>query len=389
MAHRRAILCATASVSAVASLPLSFVGFRWLLIRYDEWRIGHRLVWIIREETNAALLAVITAVVVFFVVVSAMKRLDNWRESDDVPSLSRFGLFALVGFSASSLIALGSYSLGLWLGRNSDNLEGLIHASIPFALIVGVAAVVQPRRKVEQRGTPIIAVLVGVVLGFAYTFIVARYALVIPAFIVLMLSCWVPGGISAMAVAARTKQPSVVVGVTGLCLAAIFLTEPTFNLVTHNRQLTVALITPSEVSTVQLEAQPETLGFNGDDEIQAAKRDVLERVRNSGHTEAFRVLSITRAGKGRKSLAVIIIRAPIAKEVVLPEPDGSTVVYTQQSDTWEKNPTNAPVLHRGVTMRPCGTADGTLGCFEIPDAQGVSLGGRIAVKSTVEPSSHS
>jgi hypothetical protein len=61
----------------------------------------------------------------------------------------------------------------------------------------------------------------------------------------------------------------------------------------------------------------EALGFNNGDEIEAAKRDVLERVRNFGHTEKFRVLSITGTGKGRKSLAVIIVRAPIAKEVVL------------------------------------------------------------------------
>lgn len=179
-----------------------------MLIRYHEWRIGHSLVWIIREETNAALLAVITAVVVFFVVVSAFRRSDYWRESEDVPSLSRFGLSALVGFSASSLIALGSYSLGLWLGRNRDNLEGLIYASLPFALVVGVAAVMQPRRNAEQRGTAIVAVLVGAVLGFVYTFIFARYALVIRAFIVLMLSCWVPGGISAMVVGARSNGRS-------------------------------------------------------------------------------------------------------------------------------------------------------------------------------------
>lgn len=301
--------------------------------------------------------------------------------------LSRFGLPALVGFSVSSLIALASYSLGLWLGRNSYNLKWIIYASIPFGVLVGLAAVVQPKRDPEQRGAPIISVLVGAVLGLAYTFIVVRYALVgLPAFIVLMLSCWVPGGVSAMVVAGRAKQLSVLIGVTVLCLVAVALPEPIFNLFTHNQQLTVAFITPSDTSTAQLEAQPETLGFNSDDEMQAAKSEVLERVRNFGHTESFRVLSITRAGKGRKSLAVIIVRARIAKEVVLPVPDGSTVVYTQESDSWDKNPANAPVLHRGITMRPRHITDGSLGTFEIPDAQGVSLMGSIAVKSAAEPS---
>jgi len=72
MTHK-AILYSAASVSAAVTLPFSFFGFRWLLIRFHEWRIGHPLVWIIREELNAALLALVLAVVVFFVVASALK----------------------------------------------------------------------------------------------------------------------------------------------------------------------------------------------------------------------------------------------------------------------------------------------------------------------------
>ena len=74
MARHRTILYGAASVLAVMSLPPSFFGFRWLLIRYHEQRIGHPLIWIIEEETKAALLALIIAVAVFFVTVSVLKR---------------------------------------------------------------------------------------------------------------------------------------------------------------------------------------------------------------------------------------------------------------------------------------------------------------------------
>jgi hypothetical protein len=297
--------------------------------------------------------------------------------------LSRFGLPALVGFSVSSLIALSSYSLGLWLGRNSYNLRWIIYASIPFALLVGIAAVVQPKHEPGRKRTLIVAVLLGAFLAFVYTVILGLHGLATTAFIVLMLSCWVPGGVSAMAVAARAKQLPVVAGVTVLCVAAIVLTEPVFNLVTRNQRLTVAIATPS---TMQLEALPEDVGFHGDDETRAAKNEVLERIRSLDHTETFRVLSITREGKGRESLAVIIIRAPVTKEVQLPVPDRSTVVYTQRSDGgWEKTPANAPVLHRAVTIRPpVDAGDRSLGYFAIPDAQGISLTGRIAEKAASE-----
>lgn len=292
--------------------------------------------------------------------------------------LSRFGLAAVVGFLVSSLIALASYSLGLWLGRNSYNLRWIIYGSIPFALLLGLAAVVRTTRKAEHQGSTIVVALIGAALGFLYAFKAAGYAFADPAFLVLMLSCWVPGGISAMLAAVpRAKQRWAVIGTAILCLAAIVLTEPIFNAVTHNQQLIVAFIAPSDVSTAHMSAWPESLAFDNDDEIQAAKSEVLERIRALGYTETFRVLSITREGKGRKSLAIVVVRAPVTKEVVLPVPDSSTVVYIQQSDNWEKNPAQTPVLRRGITMT-------SLGNFEIPDAQGASLVGRIVAKTPAE-----
>jgi hypothetical protein len=299
--------------------------------------------------------------------------------------LSRFGLAALVSFLVSSLISLASYSLGLWLGRNSDNLLSIIYGSVPFALVVGVAAIALPRRKEDQLGRPILAVLVGAALGILYTLIIARFWLVIPAFVILMLSCWVSSGISALAVVVIRKRLSAVIGIAILCVAVILLTEPIFNAFTHNQQMTVALITPLEVSTAGLGANPETLGFVNGDEIQAAKNEVLERLRSLGYTETFRVLSITRWGKGSKSLAILVVRTPITKEAVLRVPDKSTVVYTQRADNWEKKPAEVSVLHRGITMEPPTSTDESLGYFEIPDAQGVSLMGRIIAKVSVEP----
>jgi hypothetical protein len=188
-----------------------------------------------------------------------------------------------------------------------------------------------------------------------------------------------------MVATASGKHLSAILGIAILCLAAIVLTEPIFNAFAHNQQLTVALIAPPEMSTAQLEANPKTLGFDSGDEIQTAKNEVLERVRALGYTEVFHVLSITRWGKGRKSLAILVVRGPITKEVVLLVPDKSTVVYIQQSENWEKKPTEAPVLHRGITMEPPSATDESLGYFEIPDAQGVSLIGRIIAKAQVEP----
>jgi hypothetical protein len=229
--------------------------------------------------------------------------------------LSRFGVAALVALLTSVLIASASYFLGLWLGINGSNLRWIILASIPFALLLGVAAIARPGRKGEQLGSAIDAVLVGTGLGFFYSFFAARHAPGTVALFVLMLSCWVPSGISAMVATALSKRHGALIAAAALCVVAVVLPEPIFNAVTHNQRLTVAFIAPSELSTARLEAYPEAIGFESDDEIRTAKSDVLEHMRALGYGEPFRVLSITRAGKGSKSLATIVVRAPCTTKV--------------------------------------------------------------------------
>jgi hypothetical protein len=295
--------------------------------------------------------------------------------------LWRFVIAALVGFLVSSLIALSSYSLGLWLGRNSDNLLRIIYYSGPLAVLLGVAAVAQAIRSTGRKCSLLFAVMAGTALGFGYAYFVAKFLFAVPEFFfVLMLSCWVPSAISAMLVAAGDKRLSVMAGIAVLCLSAIFSTEPTFNAFTQNQLLTVAFVTPSDASTTQLAAYPETLGFHTIAEIQTAQNEVFESLRALGYSENFRVLSLSRQGKGKHSLAILVLRSPIIKEVVLPEPDGSTVVYFQQSENWERKPSEVPTLRRGIELTPRGSAGNGEALFAIPDASGISLMGNITGK---------
>jgi len=293
--------------------------------------------------------------------------------------VSRFGIAALVSLVGSSLIAMAGYSLGLWMG-----FPLMVYLSVPFAVLLGVSAVIVPLRKVDQKGRLTLAVLVGTVLGILYAYLMVRLIRDWPAFIVLGFLCWIPSGISAMAAANSRKHLLTAIGIVVLCLSTVVLMEPIFNAAAHNEQLTVALITPSEISAAQMEAQPETLGFKSDEEIQTAKYEVLEFMRTQGYRESFRVMSITRRGKGRKSLAILVVRTPITKQVVLPVPDSAKLVYVQQPQNWERVPAQIPVLHRGITIMPTDHIDGSVGFFEIPDARGISLMGRISQRTSTE-----
>jgi hypothetical protein len=103
--------------------------------------------------------------------------------------LSRFLIAALVGFSVSCLIALASYSLGLWPGRDSSLLRFIVYYSCPFAVLLGVAAAAQPRRPTVQKSTLLVAIVVGTFLGAASTYYVFRFSFPIHRWALLMLSC--------------------------------------------------------------------------------------------------------------------------------------------------------------------------------------------------------
>lgn len=299
-------------------------------------------------------------------------------------TLARIATAALVTFLTSAFIGVASYWLDPTLPRNSDNLRLIIRLSVPFALLLGVAAGTLPRRWVGLKRSPIAAVAIGAILAFSYTCIIARsHFLATFCFLIFMLSCWVPSGISTMLVTVAGRPLYAMTGGTALCLLVILLMAPTYNAFTHNQRLTVAFVTPSDVTTAQLEAHPETLGFDSGEETQTAKNEVLQRIRALGYREYFRVLSITREGEGKNSLAIIVIRTPVTKGIVLPEPDGSTVAYIQKSENWEMNPTQSPVLRRGIEIRPPWPTDGSLCSFAIPDASGVSLIGEITAKGPV------
>jgi hypothetical protein len=298
--------------------------------------------------------------------------------------LSRFAIASLVGFSVSSLIALASYSFGLRRG-DSAFLLGLVRYSCPFALLLGVTAAALPRRPTAPKSSLVGAVLSGTILGLAGCSVLWGFPLPIHRSEFLMLACWVPAGISAMLVAAFGKRMPVVCAIVILCLCAIFLQEPIFNAYVHYQQLTVAFVTPVSASTSQLAANPDIDGFVTDKEMGTAKNEVMQRLRALGYSEEFRMLSLTRQGKGKKALAIVVVHSRVGQNVVLPEPEASTVVYVQQSDEWEKKPRDAPTLRRGIEIMAPSPTDESLAYFTIRYEPVFGLIGRITGKISEPP----
>jgi hypothetical protein len=68
----------------LCSMYCSFWIIRWALIAYRERQLGHRLVFVIGPEINAAILAVILGLAVFFVAFRLLSRAKNRQQSTRV-----------------------------------------------------------------------------------------------------------------------------------------------------------------------------------------------------------------------------------------------------------------------------------------------------------------
>jgi hypothetical protein len=73
--HRHfGITFGVAVASAVTTFAVSFFAFRWLLICYQEWRIGHRDIFVTWAEMTALPFSLLASAIVLWLVLVAMKR---------------------------------------------------------------------------------------------------------------------------------------------------------------------------------------------------------------------------------------------------------------------------------------------------------------------------
>src|SRR5258707_10888732 len=72
--RRPSAIYGTALALSVVTILVSYVAFRWLLISYQTWRLGHPNPFVMGPETDAMLLSLLAATIVFWLVVKGAKR---------------------------------------------------------------------------------------------------------------------------------------------------------------------------------------------------------------------------------------------------------------------------------------------------------------------------
>jgi hypothetical protein len=287
--------------------------------------------------------------------------------------LLRFALAGVCGLAIAGMILAIARATGLWLGRNTDNIWYLLKLTVPFALLLGVVAAAWPEPSAKRSGTSsFVLAALGVVLGCAYWYFVARVVgMVFLGLAIEALACWVAQAVATLLLVLSRRSYGVFASAFFICALGVVLPSPAFNMLGHNQTMTVAIVVPEELATIS--ANPKELGFDSDSEVAESASRVLESIRGAGLGGNYRIVHLSRYGKGKQSLAILVLNARMTGRMLLAEPDATDVIYVQQPEGWTKIPAQAPTLRRNIEIWRAADHRDSLADFAIPDADGISL----------------
>jgi hypothetical protein len=134
-------------------------------------------------------------------------------------------------------------------------------------------------------------------------------------------------------------------------LTAVLVPAPTYDLISHNQELTVAAVIPSSPNATN---EPDVIAdvYSTPVEDDRLTHRVLGWLREEGITGQYQIYEQIRFGHGKQVLAVIVLTQPVVSKVELQQPRGRDVIYLQQPDGWKKIPPHVPTLGRTLALGP-------------------------------------
>ena len=297
--------------------------------------------------------------------------------------LFRFALAATLTAAVGLCVTYGSHLLGLWAGGHRYRLEQDLRLGVLLPIFVGLLAALWPLRKLNWNA--LAAGMAGAAVGLTYGYLAFRVeafgswrsfgqSVFLKNFWGLdleMMLCGAVASACAMLLTTTSRTRSVLLTVALLLIVGIVIPGPVFDLVTHNQELTVAVVTPQSNGS-----HPPEVEDNGpvraiDGSVVSSR--VMQLLRNAGIDGNYQVAQLYRQGHGKQVLAIIVIGGLVTEAGNLPEPRGTDVIYLQEPGGWKRIPSQVPTLDRHIHILR--DTDGR-SCHQIAftDASGIGTG---------------
>jgi len=284
--------------------------------------------------------------------------------------LLRFAIAAVASTAILLLLTLGAYRLHLWMGDHLSIRDGTLHTLEFFPVVVGLVAAIWPLPRLSRSSFA--AGMTGAIVGFVYGYCVTRAELAM--FLgrwlwrylgpmsfdweidVAVSVCAVVPGACAVLLAVTARSRRIIAAVVTLVLAALLVTAPAFDVITHNQELTVAVVIPYTASGAK-EPRVSSFARSTPIDVDSMTKHVQDLLQNEGITGHYQVCHLWRSGRGKQALAVIVFNAPVIGKAELRQPRGSEVIYLQQQDRWKQIPPQIPTLSRVLRVDPAISED--------------------------------
>ncbi len=284
---------------------------------------------------------------------------ETWRR------LFRFALAAILTAAVSLFVTYGSYALGFWAGGYRYRLEQDLRLGVLLPIFVGLLAALWPLRKLNWNA--LAAGMAGAAVGLTYGYLALRveywtvfrswrsfgHSVFLEIFWGLdieMMLCGAVAGACAMLLTTTSRTRNVLLNAALLMIGGILIPGPVFDQVTHNQELTVAVVTPQNHGPRS--PKVEEAGPVRSIDASAVSSRVMELLRNAGIDGNHQVAQLYRQGHGKQVLAIIVIGGLVTKAADLPEPRRTDVIYLQEPGGWKRIPSQVPTLDRDIYISP-------------------------------------
>src|SRR5262249_21585225 len=258
---------------------------------------------------------------------------------------ARFVWGALATLLAALSGAVVVLATNRWVGVR--DLPAFVAGTLPLALLIGFLSTALGRQelKLPNNARYALGLALGGVFGFLWSVAVSLGAF--PWFAELrvpVIPCWVGGGAAGLVSGltmwpARGKVPELLL-LCGFAVGVVACYEPVRAAFSGDQQVTV----------VFLRWWPDSTGTSAADaRLSPGVQKALRTAGIQGHGE---IGGRGVHGHGKPSLAVFVLRGPLAGRMTVAIPDRDTIVYEQRTSAFEMVPGNSPTLERTIDLYP-------------------------------------
>lgn len=290
--------------------------------------------------------------------------------------LLRFTVAAATATAVILLLTFGTWKLHLWIGGYLHVRELILRSFLFLPIAFGLVAGLCPSPKLHR--SPLVAGMAGAAVGLVYGYLAPRVAEGVHFWRVFghwpplgfgrmgwlgigsggwdvevaALVCGVAAGACAMLLSITARNRLAILAAVLLVLIVVLVPAPAYDLITHNQELTVAVMTPYNAAATTKEPDVTADVYSTPVDVASVTNQVLGLLRADGIRDQYLMSSLYRGGHGKQVLAVIVLNQRVVSSVQLQQPRGGDVIYLQQANGWKKVPPQLPTLERSLSLEP-------------------------------------